>query len=184
MRPYPGLVDGIDNLLSDSDDQLVSVSCGARYTLAMTSSKRAFVWGQVAPSKDYSKGGNHFCGSNSSSSGSRRPGDGKESSLAYFSSPRELKPNELLRAAVAADPLAMSTGGGGAGGCRCGGVGEGAASKNATAEVRGEAGVGKHDDGSDSSWRVSAVGCGPWYIVFELKDSGQQGKTDQPEMVG
>lgn len=187
MRPYPGLV---DDLLSDDDDQLVSVVCGARYTLAMTSSKRAFVWGQVAPPNDYGGGGNgHSCGStntgcsSSSSRSSGGKGHGKESSLAFFSSPRELKPADLLRAAKAADPSATSTGGGEMG-WRGRGIGVcGRVVFNNTAGAGGGASVGKDDDDGDSRWRISAVGCGPWYIVLGLEDSGQQGKAGAVETV-
>eukprot|EP00752_Nemacystus_decipiens_P007399 g6617.t1 len=86
VRPYPGLVDGMDALLLDGDgdggedDQLVSVSCGARYTLALSRKRRAFVWGQVEPPTENTGGGStakgkktgSFCGS--SRRGHRRIG--------------------------------------------------------------------------------------------------------------
>ena len=51
MRPYPEPVEGVENLLLE-DDRIISVACGARYTLALSLKKRAFVWGQVAPAAD------------------------------------------------------------------------------------------------------------------------------------
>lgn len=181
MRPYPVLVDGVDDLLSDDDDQLVSVSCGARYTLAMARSKRAFVWGQVAPLKEYSSGeGNeHSYGSTNSSSRNRGAGHGKGCSLGSCSRPRELKPAGLIHAGRTADP--SSTGGGKTGRC-CGDVGSAAVFDAATAWVGGGTGVVKHGYEGDSRWRVSAVGCGPWYIVFGLEDGGQQGQAGQLEV--
>lgn len=186
VRPYPGLVDGTDALLVDDDggddDQLVSVSCGARYTLALSRKKRAFVWGQVAPPKDNSGGGGKktgpFCGG-STSLKSRGTGDGNAPLLGSFSTPRELKPKELLRAAAAAAASAPPVEGVDGTGQHCCSRenASGAATfgdKAATGPGR-EAGARKHG-GSDggSCWRISAAGCGPWYVVLGLEETDGQ----------
>lgn len=78
VRPYPGLVDGVDSILSE-DDEVVSVGCGSRYTLVISRNKKAVVWGQIAPSPRGNLGINHHI------------------LQAMYRRPRELKPAQLLR---------------------------------------------------------------------------------------
>lgn len=184
LRPYPGLVDGIEDLLVDDDDQLESVSCGARYTLALSRKKRAFVWGQVAPPKDNSGGGGKktgpFCGSGrNSNSSSRGTCDAISPLFGSYSTPRELKPEELLRAATAADASAQPVEGVDDTGQNCCGRenvgGTTTFLDNAATEAGGEAGIWRLDDSdSGSRWRISTAGCGPWYIVLGLEEEGRQ----------
>lgn len=169
MRPLPGLVDGLDAVLADDDDQLVSVSCGARYTLALSKRKRALVWGQVAPPKDYSGGG---AGRKKGDSGGSGGGGGGGGTKDSFTTPRELKPEELLRATAAG---AAATGEPANGGemdrhCGCESVRNGATAA---------AGVGKHDGGEGRRWEISTAGCGPWYVVLGLEERGQ-GRRAEP----
>lgn len=155
MRPYPGPVEGVENLLLE-DDRIVSVACGARYTLAL-SLKKAFVWGQVAPAADGGAAG----------FGPRCSRLATSNSPSYsFCHPRELRPSELLRAAAAA----RSTGGSEAD-SSCG-INHGK-EDGSTFAVREEGGGAVEYDGS--RWRVSAVGCGPWYIVFGVEQEGPEG---------
>lgn len=88
VRPYPGLVDGVDSILSE-DDEVESVGCGSRYTLVISRNKRAVVWGQIAPSADEISGGGL---ASHSSIGINRHIQQSTPRL-----PRELKPAELLR---------------------------------------------------------------------------------------
>lgn len=157
VRPYPGLVDGLDELLSDSDDdQIVSVACGARYTVATSLKKRVLVWGQVAPSIDSGDGGvgiHPGCSSGNVTS---------DFPTAPFFRPMELKPMDILRSASL---LAGSTGGG----------------KNiipfySKNELSGKytsdkAAPERVGDCGSEEWRlrISTVGCGPWYIVLGLE---------------
>lgn len=153
MRPYPGPVEGVENLLLE-DDRIVSVACGARYTLALSFNKRAFVWGQVAPAADGGAAG----------SGPRCSRLANSNSPSYsFCHPRELRPSELLHAAAAA----RSTGGSEA--ARCCGTNDGKEDGD-TFAARVEGGTPVEYD--ESRWRVSAVGCGPWYIVFGVEKEG------------
>ncbi|CAM9264188.1 unnamed protein product, partial [Ectocarpus fasciculatus] len=159
VRPYPGLVDGMDDILADYDDQLVSVSCGARYTVATSRKSRAFVWGQVAPPLQHyggRGGGRKQKGGDGRSVRGTGMGDGKGPPLGSFSTPREIKPAELRDAAPS---KSLSEGGDGR---RC-------------CEVGSEKGVrvGADDEG-DSRWKVSAVGCGPWFVVFGLQEEEER----------
>ncbi|CAM9510251.1 unnamed protein product [Ectocarpus sp. 4 AP-2014] len=161
VRPYPGLVDGMDDILADDDDQLVSVSCGARYTLTTSSKGRAFVWGQVAPSlQHYSRrGGGEQKGGDGSSVRGTDTGDGKGPPLGSFSVPREMNPAELLQDAA---PPNSQMDEGGEGRCCC--------------EVGSPKGVrAGADDKGDSRWKVSTVGCGPWFVVFGLQEEDRLG---------
>lgn len=156
MRPYPGPVEGVENLLLE-DDRIVSVACGARYTLALSLNKRAFVWGQVAPAADGGAAGSgprcsRLANSNSPSNS--------------FCHPRELRPSELLHAAA----TARSTGGSEATRCCGSNDGKGDGDTLAAQVERG---------GDESRWRVSAVGCGPWYIVFGVEKEGPEGDERQ-----
>lgn len=156
VRPYPGLVDGLDDLMSD-DDHIASVACGARYTLALSEKKRAFVWGQVAPSADGGGGGTGY-----------RSNRGIDTNVpSSFSRPRELIPAELLRAAAAAE----STGSDHTVQCCCsrGGEDNDGVSQGGGTDVVIE----------ESRWRVSTVGCGPWYVVLGLEEEGPKGKDGQ-----
>lgn len=165
VRPYPGLVDGMDDILADDDDELVSVSCGARYTLATSRKSRAFVWGQVAPPLQHYGGRDSGGGGGVKQKGGdghsvRGTGtdDGKGPPLGPFSAPREMKPAELLRDAAPSKSLDER----GEGPCCC--------------EVSSSKGVrGGADDEGDSRWKVSAVGCGPWFVVFGLQEEERQG---------
>ncbi|CAM9419318.1 unnamed protein product [Ectocarpus sp. 6 AP-2014] len=163
VRPYPGLVDEMDDILADDDDQLVSVSCGARYTVATSTKGRAFVWGQVAPPLQHyggrGGGGGKKKGGDGSSVRGTGTGDGEGPRLGPFSAPREVKPAELLQDAA---PPNSQMDEGGEGRCCC---------KVGSAQgLRAGA-----DDEGDSRWRVSAVGCGPWFVVFGLKEEERQG---------
>ncbi|CAN0499090.1 unnamed protein product [Ectocarpus sp. 8 AP-2014] len=155
VRPYPGLVDEMDDILADDDDQLVSVSCGARYTVATSTRGRAFVWGQVAPplQHDGARGGG------GKQKGGDGTGDGKRPRLGPFSAPKEMKPAELLQDAA---PPNSQTDEGGEGRCCC----EVGAAKGLRAGT---------DDEGGSRWKVSAVGCGPWFVVFGLQEEERQG---------
>lgn len=168
VRPLPGLVDGLDAALSDDDDQLVSVSCGARYTLALSRKKRALVWGQVAPPKDYSGGGGGAAGRKGSPGGSSGT---KES----FSTPRELKPEELLRAAAAA-PADPANGCETARHCRGESARGDAFPGTAATAVAGDGG-----EGEGGRWKISTAGCGPWYVVFGLEEGDQEGGAGRVE---
>lgn len=155
MQPYPGLVEGVENLLED--DRIVSVACGARYTLALSSKKSAFVWGQVAPAADGGAAG----------FGPRCSRLGNSNSPSYsFCHPRELRPSELLHAAAAA----RSTGGSEAARSRGTNHGKEVGSTFAVRVERGGA-----VEYEESRWRVSAVGCGPWYIVFGVEQERLEG---------
>lgn len=184
VRPYPGLVDGIDALLSD-DDQLVSVACGARYTLALSGKKRAFVWGQVAPPAGNSGAGagpqgkrtGPLCGSSLNKRG-RGAGGGNAPLCGSFATPRELRPEELLRAVAVAGAPARSAEGVDGTGRPCSNENTGVATFASKAEVapRGQPVVQSDDDDHDSGsrWRISTAGCGPWYIVLGLEEKDRQ----------
>lgn len=190
VRPYPGLVDGIDALLLDGDsgddDQLVSVSCGARYTLALSRKRRAFVWGQVAPPTDNSGGGSGAggkktgpsCGSGKKSNINGGKGDGNAPLRGSCSTPRELRPEELLRAATTAAASAQiveRVGDAGRQRCSLENAGGATIADNAEAGTGGEASVWRHNGGDDGSrWRISTAGCGPWYIVFGLEGKDRE----------
>lgn len=88
VRPYPGLVDGIDSILSE-DDVVVSVGCGSRYTLVISRNKKVVFWGQIAPSADENSGGGL------ASHGSIGINHHIQQATPHL--PRELKPAELLR---------------------------------------------------------------------------------------
>lgn len=146
VRPYPGLVDRLESLLSE-DDQITTVSCGARYTLALSRKKRAYVWGQVAPCLD----------------GDREGGGGGPSS---FARPRQLHPAELLRAArEKASSFEKER-------CFCncshregGGPSVDGGSEDKRRGVEGEGSL---------RWSVCAAGCGPWYAVLGLQEERGQ----------
>lgn len=186
VRPYPGLVDGVDALLldggGDDDDQLVSVSCGARYTLALSKKRRAFVWGQVEPPKDSGGCGRKKSGLcfGSSSNSSRGRGDGNAPALVgSYSSPRELRPEELLRDTKAAPASAKIVGGvdGDTGQSCCSreDAGRAALVDQDDTVVEGKASARRHNEGdSGSRWKISTAGCGPWYIVFGLEEKDRQ----------
>lgn len=155
VRPYPGLVDGLESLLSD-DDRITSVSCGARYTLALSLKKRAYVWGQVAPFSDGDGGG----GSD------RRCNDSGGSGPTAFARPRQLHPAELLRAAREAESCEKER-------CCC--------NYSRSGEDAGPPGDGGREErrrgveGEDSSrWSVSTAGCGPWYVILGLQEESGQ----------
>ena len=185
VRPYPGLVDGIDALLLDGDgdgggdDLLVSVSCGARYTLALSRKRRAFVWGQVAPPTDKTGGGGTqagpFCGSSKEVSSSKGT-DGNAPLHGSYSTPRELRIEELVRAATAAIGSAQTVGrvaGTGQQCCRLENARGATVVDNAETGAGGGGSVRRHDERDSSSrWRISTAGCGPWYIVFGLEEKG------------
>lgn len=185
VRPYPGLVDGLDDLLADDgDDQLVSVSCGARYTLAVSRKKRAFVWGQVAPAKDHQSlesGDGTGSGSHHTAKGGKGTaceGDRSPLRKVPFFCPRELRPGELLRDNAAAAAAAPRESPGGGERCRC------CPSAGGSAAVERRSGIPQEQLPAedvvaldDSEWRVSAVGCGPWYVVLGLEETNRQGAT-------
>lgn len=155
MRPYPEPVEGVENLLLE-DDRIISVACGARYTLALSLKKRAFVWGQVAPAADSGAAG--FGPRYSRLANSNSP-------LYSFCLPGELRPSELLRAAATARPTGERD------------------EANFCDNHHGKEEDGIAVEGGDtvendeSCWRVCTVGCGPWYIVFgiERKDGRARG---------
>lgn len=158
VRPYPGPVEGVESLLLE-DDRIVSVNCGARYTLALSLNKRAFVWGQVAPSADGGAAGfgprcSHLVSSNI-------PSDS-------FCHPREIRPSELWCAAAASRSKGESEG------VSCWGDGHGK-DGGGTLSVEGSGTV----ESDESRWRVSSVGCGPWYIVFGIEKEGRGGDGEQ-----
>lgn len=151
VQPYPKLVDGLDDLVCDADgseDEMVSVACGARYTLTLSRRRRAFVWGQIAPSADGGGGGARKV---RSSRGSR------------LSSPtearlRELKPAVLVREAVT------------------GGRQSGIETEQYRGNRKNHASVERKRDGGEfneeaaTRLKITAVGCGPWYIVLGLEE--------------
>lgn len=151
VRPYPGLVDGLESLLSE-DDRITSVSCGARYTLALSRKKRAFVWGQLTPCSDGDGGGD----------GDRHCNGSSGSGPTAFARPRQLHPADLLRAAREAESCEKDRCC-----CNCSPSGEDA---GPPVDGRGEErrrGV----EGEDSPrWSISAAGCGPWYVVLGLQE--------------
>lgn len=149
VRPYPGLVDGIDDLLSEGDE-IVSVGCGARYTLALTQKRRAFVWGQVAPSADGGGGG------------SFRRRSSNDTPRASFACPRELTPAGLFRATAAA----ATTGGGD--------TNQRSRSRDGGESSEQPAPEGNASGSEETRWKVTAAGCGPWYVVLGL-EAGQTG---------
>lgn len=178
VRPYPGVVDGLDDLLADDDDQLVSIFCGARYTLAVSRKKRPFVWGQVAPAKDvqpggggeYDDGGGSLPRTADSGKGTARRGDDRVPS----SSPIELRPGDLLRGAGASARAAAGGSREIAGGgerCMCCGVAGGSAAVESNGGVLEKSAAADMAAFADSDWRVSTVGCGPWYVVLCLEES-------------
>lgn len=157
VRPHPGPVEGVEDLLLE-DDRIVSVACGARYTLALSLKNRAFVWGQVAPAADGGAAG----------FGPRCSRLAISSSPSYsFCRPRELRPSEFLRAAAVARPAE------GSGAVRCCGN-DHEQEGGGTFTVEG-GGTGENE----SRWRVSTVGCGPWYIVFGIEEEGPEGDGGQ-----
>lgn len=157
VRPYPGLVDGLEPLLQ-ADDQIMTVGCGARYTLALSRAKRAYAWGQVSPRNGGAQQRNGDCNSCQSNSVG---GCGVMSTSGSFSRPRELDTAELMCFHAA-----------GCSGERCvdfGRNGDGDAVVNANGED------GKY------RWRVAAAGCGPWYVVLGLEEAPT--KTTGSEVV-
>lgn len=156
VRPYPGLVDGLESLLSE-DDRITSLSCGARYTLALSLKKRAYVWGQVAPYSDGDGGGG---------SDRRCNGSGGSDPTA-FARPRQLHPAELLRAAREAESCEKER-------CCCCNYsrpGEDAGVPVDGGDEERRRGV----EGEDPSrWSVSAAGCGPWYVILGLQEEREQ----------
>lgn len=176
VRPSPGLVGGLEELLVPTDDgadddQIMSVACGSRYTLALSRAKKAYVWGQVSPSCD--------SGIENRSGECRDSSDNNNGSITMeqisggdygnvltktsFSCPKELDLDELMRWQEAAP-----------GGRGC---------PENEGRVKSTYGVGDQGDvSSDSSradnrenmeprWRVAAAGCGPWYIVLALEEA-------------
>ncbi|CAN0565313.1 unnamed protein product [Ectocarpus sp. 12 AP-2014] len=86
-------------------------------------------------------------------------GDGKGPPLRPFSVPREMNPAELLQDAA---PPNSQMDEGGEGRCCC--------------DVGSPKGVrAGADDKGDPRWKVSTVGCGPWFVVFGLQEEERQG---------
>ncbi|CAM9880551.1 unnamed protein product [Scytosiphon promiscuus] len=191
VRPYPGLVEGLDDLLGDDDDQLVSVSCGARYTLVVSRTRRAFVWGQVAPADDHQSleagggcGNSEGVTSHKATAGKGTARGGTDALIRVpFSSPRELRPAELLRAA--GDSAAAAAGVAGSRRlpgrglrCSCASGAGGATAANISGGVLGKSAAADAAASTDLRWRVSAVGCGPWYVVLGLEESRQAARVN------
>lgn len=161
VRPYPGLVGELESLL-DEDDAVVSAGCGARYTVVLTRKQRAYVWGQISPC-DRFDGDVRY----STEQGAMA------SSKTSFSRPCELEPMRLLRS----DPLSKVAAAGSTSGC---GAGISSASHKTTSNWLDA-------PGEQPRWSVSAVGCGPWYLVLGLEEqppieSSTQRRTQHGEM--
>lgn len=170
VRPSPGLVGGLEELLVPTDDgadndQIISVGCGTRYTLAVSRAKRAYVWGQVSPSCDSGmQGRSGECGySSGKTNGSATMGqisDGDVFTKKSFSCPRELDLNELMRWREGAP-----------GGRECP-ENEGRVKPGYCAGDEGDVSSGSsRAKGMKPRWRVAAAGCGPWYIVLALEEA-------------
>lgn len=179
VRPYPGLVDGLDSLIvneeetGDDLDTIVSVGCGARYTLALSRKKRVYAWGQVSPGGEMTSGANASVADTSGGIDSSSGSVGNESCSKndFLCRPHELVPAELLRRAEAQDTKAHDNGDG----CCCGRAdGRGAYTRAEVLRAEGEDGRRENDvtTGEPRRWTVSAAGCGPWYVVLGLQEIG------------
>lgn len=155
--------------LSGEDDQIVTVGCGARYTVALSRSKRAFVWGQVSPCSGGGEG-RQTIGLTSGCDTSATRNMSQVSTSSVSCHPRELDPTEILRLQTTGGVLLgegctdSGCSGGGAGGA--GGV-DGGTTRSSSKSSSSRCSSASSD--GDMFWTVSTVGCGPWYIVLGLE---------------